>query len=70
MYISTYSSTRHYFEVSWQIDAPIHLLPVERALDTLSIGGLGEPQNEVGRRNFLPLPGLKVRPLGRPVRSP
>jgi hypothetical protein len=51
---------------------PRPLYPPERALDTHWIGDWVDPRvglDDVEKRKFFTLPGLELRPLGRPVRS-
>jgi hypothetical protein len=51
---------------------PRPLYPRERAPGTHWIGGWVNPRvglDDVEKRNFLTLPGLELRPLGRPARS-
>jgi hypothetical protein len=57
--------------VSGQLHAPAALTPGKETLYPLD-RRLGEPQNRSGRRGeekIFTLPGLKLLPLGRPVRS-
>jgi hypothetical protein len=56
----------------WSASRPGHFTPGERANDTHCIGGLVGPRaglNDIEERKFLTLPGLELRPLGRPARS-
>jgi hypothetical protein len=58
--------------VSGQIQAPAALPPGERALGTHWIGDWLEPRaglDDVEKRKFLFLLGLKLQPLGRPASS-
>jgi hypothetical protein len=51
---------------------PRPLYPRERTPDTHWIGGWVDPRaglDDVEKRKFLNLPGLELRPLGRPARS-
>jgi hypothetical protein len=51
---------------------PGRFTPEERAPVTHCIEGWVDPGDgldNVEKRKFLPLPGLELRPLGRPVRS-
>jgi hypothetical protein len=51
---------------------PCHFSPGERAPGTYWIRGWVGPRaglDEVENRKFLALPGLELRPLGRPARS-
>jgi hypothetical protein len=53
-----------------QLQAPGALSPGERAPSTHSIGGwvgFRTGLDDVEKRKFLTLPGLKLRPLGRPA---
>jgi hypothetical protein len=57
--------------VSGQLYAPAALTP-ERTPGTHCIGGWVDPRaglDDVEKIIFLTLPGLELRPLGRPVRS-
>jgi hypothetical protein len=59
-------------EVSGQLHTPAALPPEERASGTLWIGGGVDPRaglDDLEKRKFLTLPGLELRPLGRPARS-
>jgi hypothetical protein len=52
---------------------PGRFTPGERASDTHWIGGWENPRggaNDIEKIKFLTLPGLELRPLGRPARSP
>jgi hypothetical protein len=56
----------------WSASRPCRLTPVERAPGTHWIGGWVDPTaglDDVEKRKFLTLPGLEVRPLGRPARN-
>jgi hypothetical protein len=56
----------------WSASHPGRFIPRERARVTHIIGGWVDPTaslDEVEKRKFLTLPGLKLRPLGRPARS-
>jgi hypothetical protein len=58
--------------VSGQPLAPAALLPGEAAPVTHCLGGWVGPRaglDDVKKRKFLTLPGLELRPLGRPARS-
>jgi hypothetical protein len=58
--------------VSCHLHAPATLPPGEKATGTYWIGGWVDPTAglaNVEKRKFLTLPGLKLRPLGRPARS-
>jgi hypothetical protein len=49
-----------------------HFLPGEMALGSHWLGGWLGPRTgleDVEERKYLPLPGLELRPLGRPARS-
>jgi hypothetical protein len=51
---------------------PRPLYPAERYPGTHWIRGWVDPRaglDDVGKRNFLILPGLELRPFGRPARS-
>jgi hypothetical protein len=51
---------------------PLPLYPRERASGTYWIGGWVDPRaglDDVEKRKFLNLPGLELRPLGRPALS-
>jgi hypothetical protein len=72
MYRSTFSSPRHWLEVSGQLHAPAGLPPGERAAGTHWIGGWVDPRaglDDEQKRKFLTLQGLELRPLGRLARS-
>jgi hypothetical protein len=56
----------------WSASRPGHFTPWERAPGTHWIGGWVDPRaglNDMEKRKFLTLPGLKPRLLGRPARS-
>jgi hypothetical protein len=56
----------------WSASRPGRYTPGERAPGTLWIGGWVDPRaglDDVEKRKFLTLPGLELRPLGRPARS-
>jgi hypothetical protein len=56
----------------WSASCPSHFTPGKRAPGTHWIGGLVDPTaglDDVENRKFLALPGLELRPLGRPARS-
>jgi hypothetical protein len=56
----------------WSASRPGSFTPGERATGTHWIGewvGLRAGLDDVERRKFLTLPGLELRPLGRPARS-
>jgi hypothetical protein len=56
----------------WSTSRPGRLTPVERSCGTHWIGGwvdLRAGLDDLKKRKFLTLPGLKLRPLGRPARS-
>jgi hypothetical protein len=58
--------------VSGQLHAPAALPSGERATGTHRIGVWLGPRaglKDVKKRSFLTLPGLELRPLGRPARS-
>jgi hypothetical protein len=58
--------------VSDQFHAPAAFTLGERARDTHWVGGWVDPRagvDDMEKRKFLILPGLKLRPLGRPARS-
>jgi hypothetical protein len=70
IYRSTSSRPRQQLEVSGQLHVPAALLPGERAPGTHSIGdwvGSRAGLDDVEKRRFLTLPGLELRPLGRPA---
>jgi hypothetical protein len=51
---------------------PYHFTPEDRAPGTHWTGGWVDPRadlDDVEKRKFLTLPGLELRPLGRPARS-
>jgi hypothetical protein len=55
----------------WSASLPGRFTPGERAPGTHWIGGWVGPRaglDDVEKRKFLTLPGLELRPLGRPVR--
>jgi hypothetical protein len=57
--------------MSGQLHDPVALTP-ERAPGTHWIGGWVDPNaglDDLEKRKFLTLPGLELRPLGRPARS-
>jgi hypothetical protein len=53
----------------WSASRPDRFTPGERASGTHWIGGWGDPRAGLGKRKFLTLPELELRPLGRPARS-
>jgi hypothetical protein len=56
----------------WSASSPCHFIPEETAPGTHSIGGWVGPRavlDNVEKRKFVSLPGLKLRPLGHPARS-
>jgi hypothetical protein len=56
----------------WLASRPGRFTPGERAPGTHWIGGRVRPRaglDDVEKRKFLTLPGIKLRPLGRPARS-
>jgi hypothetical protein len=72
MYRSTFFLTSALTGGEWSASRPGRFTPVERAPGTHCTGGLVEPRaglDDVQERNFLTLPGLELRPLGRPARS-
>jgi hypothetical protein len=55
----------------WSTSSSGRFIPGERARGTYWIGGWADPRaglDEVKKRKFLTLPGLELRPLGRPAR--
>jgi hypothetical protein len=71
MYRSTFSWPRHLLEVSGQLHASA-ALPRERAPNIHCIGGWVDYRaglEDEEKRKFLILPGLDLRPLGRPARN-
>jgi hypothetical protein len=56
----------------WSASRPCRLTPGERVPGTHWIGGWVGPRaglDDVEKRKFFTLPGLELRPLGRPARS-
>jgi hypothetical protein len=56
----------------WSASRPGRFTTGERAPGTHWIGGWVDPKaglEDVEKRKFLTLPGLELRPLGRPARS-
>jgi hypothetical protein len=56
----------------WSASRPGHFTPGERAPSTLWKGGWVDPRtglDDVEKTKFLTLPGLELRPLGRPARG-
>jgi hypothetical protein len=56
----------------WSASRPGRFTPEETAPGTHWIGGWVDPRaglDDVEKRKFLTLPGLDLRPLGRPARS-
>jgi hypothetical protein len=56
----------------WSASRPCRFTPGERATGTHRIGGVVVPRaglDDVEKITFLALPGLQLRPLGRPARS-
>jgi hypothetical protein len=52
----------------WSASRPCHFTPGERAPGTHWVDTRAS-LDELEKRKFLPPPGLKLRPIGRPVRS-
>jgi hypothetical protein len=72
MYKSTIFLTSALAGGKWSASRPGHFTPGERAPGTLWTGSWVDSRaglDEVEKRKFLPLPGLEIRPLGRPARS-
>jgi hypothetical protein len=56
----------------WSTSRPYRFTPRETAPGTQWIGGWVAPRaslDDVEKKKFLTLPGLELRPLGRPARS-
>jgi hypothetical protein len=56
----------------WSVSCPGRFIPGETAPSTHWIGGWLNPRaglDDVEKKILLTLPGLKLRPLGRPARS-
>jgi hypothetical protein len=56
----------------WSAPLPGPFTPKERAPGTHWIGGWVDPRaglDDVDKRTFLTIPGLELRPLGRPAHS-
>jgi hypothetical protein len=54
----------------WSASRPGRFTPMERANDTHWIEGWADPRAGLTTwRKYLTLPGLELRPLGRPARS-
>jgi hypothetical protein len=56
----------------WSASRPDRITPGERTYGTHWIGGWVGPRaglDDVEKRKFLILPGLELRPVGRPARS-
>jgi hypothetical protein len=56
----------------WSASRPGHFTPGERAPDTHWIKGCVDPSaslDDLEKRKFLPLPGLKPWPLSQPAHS-
>jgi hypothetical protein len=56
----------------WSASRPCRFIPGERATGTHWIGRWMDPRvdlDEAEKRKFLTLPGLELRPLGRPACS-
>jgi hypothetical protein len=59
-------------EGEWSASRPYRFTPGERAPSTHWLGGWVEPRagmDDAGKKKFLNLPELELRPLGRPARS-
>jgi hypothetical protein len=72
MYKTTYFFTLAIVGGKWSASRADRLTPGERAPVTHWIGGwvgFGTGLDDVQSRKILPLPRLKLRPLGRPARS-
>jgi hypothetical protein len=70
MYKSIFPRPRHLFEVSGQLHVPAVLPPGKEPPVPIGYeaGWAPEPVWTMWRK-FLTLPGLELRPLGRPLRS-
>jgi hypothetical protein len=56
----------------WSVSRPCRFAPGGRSPGSHWIGGWVRPRaslDDLNKRKFLSLPGLKLRPLGKPVRS-
>jgi hypothetical protein len=63
---------RSTFGYEWSASRPCRFTPGERAPGAHWIGGWVGPRaslHDVEKRKFLTLPGLELRPLGRPART-
>jgi hypothetical protein len=72
MYRSTFFFTSALVGGEWSTSRPGRFTPGERAAGTHWIGGwvdLRAGLDDLEKRKFLTLPGLELRPLGRPARS-
>jgi hypothetical protein len=72
MYRPTFFLTSALVGGEWSASRPGRFTPGERDPGTRWIGGWVSPStglNGLKKRKFLTLPGLELRPLGRPTRS-
>jgi hypothetical protein len=71
IYRSIFSRPRHWLQVSGQLHTQATLPPGRSSLCPLDrrFDGPQSGLDDVEKRKFLTLPGLKLRPLGRPARS-
>jgi hypothetical protein len=72
MYRSTFFLTSALVGGEWSVSRPGRFTHGERAPGTYWIGGWVNPRaglDDVEKRKFIALPGLELRPLGRPARS-
>jgi hypothetical protein len=56
----------------WSASRPCRFTPEEKAPGTHLVGSSVDPRDGldvVEKRKFLTLPGLEIRPIGRPARS-
>jgi hypothetical protein len=71
MYRSTFFLTSELDGGEWSASRPGRFIPEERSPGTYWIGDWVGPRSgldDVEKRKFLNLPGLELRPLGRPTR--
>jgi hypothetical protein len=72
MYRATFFLTSALVAGEWSASRPGRFTPGERAPATHWTGGWVDPRSgldDVEKRKFLTLPGLEIRPLGRPASS-
>jgi hypothetical protein len=72
MYRSTFFLTSALVGSEWSASRPGRFIPGGRVASIRWIGGWVDPRagpDDVEKTKFLIIPGLELRPLGRPARS-